>query len=299
LRTLRLFLLILLLSVQSLPARQIDGADSVLPAKNARTSDVAEQIKALHLIDSIPGSANAAYELSLQKFNIVKQKILSKRARYTDDVKYLRYIYRELFQSVLLQYKPFSMLDDALVKGDFDCLSGSLLFALIFEATGHSYTLYETNTHVYLTVQSTSGKEILIESTDPFYGFISGKTAIEVRKAYYKKKHGAATSGDGELSYRSHFDIARPVNLQGMSGLQFYNRAVAAYNAGSYLAAIPLLEKAMRMYPADRNVELMLLTTHQLLQQPDLQHSQRTVVLGLQHKYSRVLEEIAHRSLAE
>lgn len=225
-----------------------------------------------------------------QKADLLKGKLANlfeelgeEKAKHTSDPKLLAAVFGKLFDSYLYNYKALTTFTQTIENKEFDCLTGTLLFALTLENLGFQYAIHETNAHVYLTVKTSEG-EILIETTDRKFGFEKNKHLIAKRKKDYQLQYEQAKEKT-KNAYTSLFKIERQIDLTELIGLQYFNKAVNAYNQKKYEQAITLLKQSMQIYDAERSAELMVLSINQYLQSPDLRADKKEKFLQYQDFY--------------
>ena len=71
-----------------------------------------------------------------------------KRFRYKQEIDFWKHVYYKVHRKYLKTYSSPSTLNDVLVTGNYDCLSGTALYAMIFQALGADYQIIETNYHI-------------------------------------------------------------------------------------------------------------------------------------------------------
>lgn len=169
------------------------------------------------------------------------------------EASFLKKLFKKTHQQFLRHYVVHSDFGDLFQNGNYDCLTATALFATLLDRFEYDYEIYETNYHIFLIVQTQQGK-VLIESTDPIYGFESGEMAIEARLQTYLR----ANEGK-ENTYRYQQDTFRSIEKTKLPGLLLFNQAVNAFNADDVVGAAEKLIVANRIYRAERNVELAAL----------------------------------------
>ena len=153
-------------------------------------------------------------------------------------------------------YEPFGRL---LQEGVYNCVSASALFALLLEDLGYPCQPYETPFHLYLLVEYRPGKKLLLETTDPYAGLVSGKRAVARRVARYSRpdatdwcaKAALCTVAQGEVCPTQ---FSQPINLKELAGLQCVNQAIRYYNRLEFSQARYWLQKAEMLYPTSRRI---------------------------------------------
>jgi hypothetical protein len=115
---------------------------------------------------------------------------------------------------------------------------------------GLPYTIIETNYHIFILTETNRGR-VLLEATDPIYGFSDETTAIEKRIAGYRKNELAEMDPCKDY-YRFSFDLYNEVTLDQLLGLLHYNLAILNYNEGAILKAINHVDQALELYNSPR-----------------------------------------------
>lgn len=207
--------------------------------------------------DILLASSASINESKAQKFrkqvdDFIRQYSHMKQRR--SDMSVIRKVYCHIYRTFLKDYQQYATLGDVFEHGTYDCLSGTILFTYILSALGYEVRAIETNYHVYLKV-ILDKREILIESTDPFYGFIIGKKAIIRREKTYLNAN--IPSPRSIAHFQTRLNIQNKVNLKQLAGLQYYNKAVECFNMGKREKAILYLKKSSYLYHSERQKELL------------------------------------------
>lgn len=156
-------------------------------------------------------------------------------------------------------YENYVTLSDLLEKGKYDCLTGTALYAILLDQLSIPYKIYEFDYHV-LIVARPGQDSVLIESTDPIYGFLDDPEAISAHIAQYLGNgaqttvRGTPVGAKGKDQYSSH--IFNTITLHELAGLQYFNLAIDAYNHGQIVEAEAMLHKAKILYPGRRIEEI-------------------------------------------
>jgi hypothetical protein len=174
---------------------------------------------------------------------------LSNLEKYSDDeterfLKRIFYKTQSAFLHQYEQYAPFSSL--ATYSKEYDCVTGTALYAIILGYFHFEYSIIELDFHTYMLVHL-GDKDILIESTNPKSGFVVENYEIEQLRQKYKTE-------SSEINQRGILDqeVERKINMKELAGLHFYNQAVNEFNQGQYTAAKKLLKAAQNLYDCPR-----------------------------------------------
>lgn len=175
--------------------------------------------------------------------------------RFGKSKKFVKQLFYRTHKYLLDDYQQYASLEDLMENGKYDCVSGSLLFAMILDRYGFDYQIVETSFHVFLTL-SIDNEQILLESTDPFGGFMTDQNEIEVYVGDFKKaaQENKLYLDPVHQKRTSLFNpsIYREINLQQLKGLEYYNSAIYYNNNGALTNALEEVHKASKFYDAER-----------------------------------------------
>ena len=204
-------------------------------------SKVAFYLTRYGLPDASPASAHPV-------LNFVA-KLDSKRSSFKRDSDFLEYLFAKTHQRFLKHYSEYPSFGETLNTGTYNCLTATALYALFLDHFQVDYEITETNYHIFLMAHTEEGN-ILIETTDPTYGFVTNAGEIERRIAEYRDEREAEDSSNPAHQY--DFSLYNTVNLDQMLGLLHYNRSIAAYNDQDLTTSVAELAKAIESYQSPR-----------------------------------------------
>lgn len=188
--------------------------------------------------------------------------------RYKGHPRFLKSLYFRTEMYLLEEYQQYSLLEDVLQEGKFDCVSGSLLLASLLDRFEIPYKIMETSHHVFVIVEQ-GGEEIILESTGGIDGFISGTSEVKNYLSVFgpeKTPNLNLNPKLRELESILNPSIYRQISISQLKGLEHFNRAIFYNNEGNLSAAIEQLDEAKRFYPCDRVIAMdILLKNHRIL----------------------------------
>lgn len=195
-----------------------------------------------------------AQEAGLNAFEdrVARHVDMLRAQRQKDDVQFLFQVYRKTSRAFFGKYQPlveFSQLSG----GVYDCLTATALYTVILNKLKIPYRVYETNYHIFLTVQLPT-REVLIETTDRLSGFITDEREINRIRSKYVQQAPVARTNKTVFEYSMKLDQA--VSNEQLNGLLLFNQAVKAYNDGSWKASDDKLRQSERYYQSARTREL-------------------------------------------
>lgn len=194
----------------------------------------------------------------LSELNTFIEQLQRKRGKYRSERRFLSYFFYKVHRQFLKRYQAHTTLYDLLENGNYDCVTGSALYALLLDALDIPYQVHEFPYHVYLTVTTADRNTIMIESTDPQYGFVVDTTEQAKRYQHYSQVNG---TDDTESYYQYDFTIQATIGLKELAGLSYFNEAVEHYNKQEFQQARQLLRQANKLYTSPRTEAFKTLMT--------------------------------------
>ena len=204
------------------------------------------------------------WDSASSKFNKLRKKLEKDFSKFDKSEKFLKMIFYRSQLHLLYDYNQYASVEELIESGKFDCVSGSLLIASFLDFYGFDFKIIETSYHVFLLVDL-GKRQILLESTDSFNGFISDKEEIAL---YLEEFKSAARNNTFYLNPDQKVinsllkpSIYRTIDLQKLKGLEHFNKAIYYNNQKDLKKALEEAKKAESFYESDR-----ILTLRQLLQ---------------------------------
>ena len=189
------------------------------------------------------------------------KKLEQKQSSFKHTNDFLEFIFNKTHQKFLKNFSEYASFPEMLDNGNYNCLTGTALYALLLDHFDVPYKIIETNYHIFLLAQTDKGS-VLFETTDPANGFVTNSDAIKERIARYRQ-NSIQTAASSKTYYRYNFDLYKEVNLDEVTGLLYYNLSIVAFNAKDINLAIDHLGKALELYQSPRIEEfskIILLT---------------------------------------
>lgn len=181
------------------------------------------------------------------------QKLEKDFLRYGQSEKMVRAIFYRSHQQLFHRYKQYTLDQDALNEGLYDCVSGSLILAALLDHFDISYEIVETSFHVFLEVM-VEGNHLLLEVTDPRSGLIVIPEDKERYLSTYAEELGDARHW--QVGYKespdSLFTVYRKISLRNLMGLQYFNQSIRYFNEGNPLAAYQFSVTALKYHNSER-----------------------------------------------
>ena len=184
---------------------------------------------------------------------------------------FLRLLYYRTHKKFLKQYTAHTSFASLLESGNYDCLSATILYALMLHEFGFDFQIAETDYHIYLIVESGEGR-IMMESTDPLNGFISDEEEINARIREINDRNESLseqylTFQEENRYFSSFFKL---------TGLLYFNASVEEFNNNNIIAAVDQLEKARFYDDAKRFKTFGKFLARELVSNQDIDEDTRT-----------------------
>jgi hypothetical protein len=219
--------------------------------KNAATTHSTDESPLTYYLTLYSGTDQR--EVSQRAVLEFVSRLEHKRESFASDKEFIRYVFRKAQKNFLNSFTEYSSFADLLNKGEYNCLTGTALYAVLLQHFDISYQIIETNYHIFLMAE-TQGGDVLVEATDPINGFVDSPAEIEKRISTYRR-NAIQTNGGSKNFYRFRFDLYEEVTLDQMLGLLYYNQAIKAYNNHHWVEAVSALDKAFALYQSPRMEE--------------------------------------------
>lgn len=204
------------------------------------------------LLSNATGMNEEKEEIYRSEIEEFSRKMRQKQLRKRDEKAFLDKLFYAVQRRFLKEYQPFQSFSALLQNGTYNCLSATALYALLLDELEISYQIYETDYHIFLMLETASGDQVLFETTDPMNGFVDRQEEIDRRIAEIRNDELAENTTPERAYVDFDLQVFRPVSLQQLAGLQYYNQAAYLYNKQQIEEATLALSKGRLLYQAER-----------------------------------------------
>ncbi len=227
-------------------------------------------------------------------FDSFLEKLEKKRTSIKKEKDFVRYVFSKTHQEYLKKYEPYASFSNLFNGGAYNCLTGTILYAVVLNHFDLPYEVIETNYHIFLTVETAQGK-VLLEATDPLNGFVETTREIEKRIGDYKQN--TLTASNSKIRYHQfNFDLYRPVSMEELRGLLYYNKAVDSYNHQKLAESIQYLVQAHELYVSSRTDEFSMILLRAVQQSDwsdELKEKSIKIIYSVGQKNSSVIASLS------
>ncbi len=197
-------------------------------------------------------------KLTIELENYCKE--LSKYDKFSEK-KRVKKIFIETKKRFLKDYSLYSFFPDLSETGYYNCVTGSALFAIIFEELAIPYAVVEIPQHVYI-VAYPNDLRIGVESTNLKDGIYQWSEYSKIRAVSYLIAIGKVTEDEvkvrGADEIINHFYYSyNELTFDDLIGIHFFNRALYHNKSKANVEALEAAQSARDFYPNDRNTYLL------------------------------------------
>ncbi len=193
----------------------------------------------------------------IQKYvDEIKSKIEGKA-----EEKKVKYIYEDVHKTFFKAYKLKNNFNDIFEKGEYNCVSASALYSIIFDMLEIPYQIMESPQHVYVVTYPQTFK-ILIETTSPekgYYQFKSNFIEKYVKTLCDSKliEKSEFEANGADLLFKKYYFSKSGVSLLQLAGIQYSNFAIYNIDDENYEKALPEIITSCFLYPTERNKNIL------------------------------------------
>jgi len=202
-------------------------------------------------------TAKIYYENFESIFDLIAKKKLNNIHTKKDIKKVFQLVHTEFLRN----YKIISHFPAIFSTGTYNCVSASILYALIFNKLGVPYKIFQTPIHVYL-VANPGEESVVIETTNPV--FESDYFSNRYKENYVQTLKSVKMVTENETLYKSIDEIFHEKYFKGVEspfqylhGFEYMNKAINKLQKNKYDNTYELLQKAYFFFP-DQQLKSLL-----------------------------------------
>jgi len=211
----------------------------------------------LNLFLSIDPSMNSETALSYSKiFQNMLNELYDKKIESKKINKKVKETFTKVHNEYLQKYNEVEYLPALFQRGTYNCVSSSIIYAMLFSSLQIPFKVKVTSSHVYL-VANPGPKSILVETTNP--KLQKEEYLQDFKKKYVSYLKSLKVITEQEYKSKSLDEIfeekvknVKPANFDNLIGFQYYNKGLDKYSEDQIEDAYHLLQKAYFFYPSDQ-----------------------------------------------
>ncbi|MCX2744920.1 hypothetical protein OO013_13640 [Mangrovivirga sp. M17] len=171
--------------------------------------------------------------------------------------KSLEKVFFKIHRKVLKEYKKYSEITSTLSNGEYDCVTGTALYAYVYQSLGLKTEIFETPSHVFLVIEA-NGKKYLIESTSPLNGFLEIDKDIKLNTT---NSLGILVADETDALTN---EVINKITIKELAAISLHNKAAKLYLERDYVSAVRTINEALSIYPSARSVYLKKLISRHI-----------------------------------
>ncbi len=217
-----------------------------------------------------------------EKINVTIEEIKSSGVLAKKNSKKVKYIYDLVHKRFLVKYETENRFYEIEKNGNYNCVTATALFAIIFEKLNIPYRIVELPTHVY-PVAYPESDNIRLETTAPLFGFTAYSTEFKTQFVTNLKKQKVIAADDMTVTdelFNKHFFGSETVSLTGLIGIHYMNDALYYQDKEEAVKAHEQMTKAYVLYPCERTEYLLMVTSANRLSDSRLEPLTRAEIIG-------------------
>lgn len=213
--------------------------------------------QSLSLLLATSASMNEQKAASVaQQINTIVASLRSEGLEKKKADKKIKIIYDKVHSQVLKKYELENRFAEIFQTGNYNCVTATALYALVFNQLGIPYQVKEEPTHVYL-ISYPEKENILVETTTPMFGYVTFSEEFKARYVSNLKNQkivGAeeASAGNIDQLFNKYYFKNEKISLTELIGIHYMNDALFLKDHGQWKEGYKQLEKAYLFYPSTR-----------------------------------------------
>lgn len=175
--------------------------------------------------------------------------------------KKIKLIYNEVHDRFLKKYNDNQYFPVIFESGNYNCVSASMVYALVFDSLAIPYKVSASSSHVYL-VANPGENSVVIETTNP--GFEKAIFTGQFKQQYVNYLRSSKLISDNDYRSKSTEEIfeekfkeVKTAKFTNFPGFQYYNKSLINMQDNNMEEALILAQKAYFFYP-DNQVKTLL-----------------------------------------
>jgi tetratricopeptide (TPR) repeat protein len=203
--------------------------------------------------------------------------------------KRVKLVYDQVHSAFLKKYELVNRFSEIFSSGNYNCVTATALYALVFDELQIPYAIQEKPTHVFL-VAYPNQNNILVETTSPLFGYHTYDARY--KETFVNNLKGAKLIGASEASSQSvdelfnkYFFQNENIDLRKLVGIHYMNDGLYKNDEGKLSEAFQQFEKAYLFYPSHRCSFLLTAMAAELLHKEKLKPIERAWLIAKISRY--------------
>lgn len=208
------------------------------------------------------------------------------------EIKKVKITYDYVHKQFLKVYKLKNSFIDIFESGEYNCVSASALYAIVFNKFSIPYQIRETPEHIYLVAYPNSSK-ILIETTAPNKGYYqfnnnfvtSFVTNLYESKTISKEERDSTSASD---LFNKYYYTSESVSLLELSSSQYSNFAIYSIDENDIKNAYQEIKKACFLFQNESNKYILKSTLASLINKSGYDDPENIEILAILCRFNNL-----------
>ncbi|MGC4020738.1 MAG: tetratricopeptide repeat protein [Cyclobacteriaceae bacterium] len=188
--------------------------------------------------------------------------------------KKIKIVYEEVHKGLLKKYELENRFYEIFQTGNYNCVTATAAYAIVFDQLGIPYQIKEEPTHVYL-ISYPEKENILVETTTPLFGYVTFSDEFKSKYVSNLKKQKVIGQDELESSssdqlFNKYYFKKEKITLTELIGIHYMNDALFLKDHDQWREGYNQLEKAYLFYPSSRCKYLLMLFGSQIVSKEKL-----------------------------
>ncbi|CAN5268301.1 hypothetical protein BH09BAC3_BH09BAC3_23490 [soil metagenome] len=198
--------------------------------------------------------------------------------------KKVKAVYDQIHESLLKKYEMENRFHDIFANGNYNCVSATALYALIFEDLNIPYEIKQEPTHVYLLAYP-NANNIVLETTTPLFGYLNFDPTFKENFVSNLKKQKIIGNAESEQKntdelFNIYYFTNEKIDIKKLVGIQYMNDALFKNDHGQIKEAYEQTQKAYFFYPSPRCEYMLINFGSVLINTPGLPPKDRAKLIA-------------------
>lgn len=217
-------------------------------------------------------------------------KYKTKKYQKLKDSKKVKQIYLDVHKSLLDKYDQTKSFSSIFEAGDYQCVTASMLYSLVFSKLGIPFEIKLLPTHTYI-VAFPDDHYILVETTDPKKGTVVFDDRFKVDYINFLREQKLISSEEFENGmieelFDQYYMEPVTINQKQLAGAQYFNLSLVAMANRNFITAYHFMEKSYFLQPSNKNTFLLLYALANALDQLNVSDADYSLYLGKLMRFS-------------
>ena len=224
------------------------------------------------------------YDQINKSFQVLVQKYRSKKYQKLKDPKKVKRIYLDVHESLLDKYDQTKSFSSIFSKGEYQCVTSSMLYSLVFDALDIPYEIKLLPTHTYI-IAYPDDYYVLVETTDPVKGTVVFDDRFKSDYINFLRERKLISKEDYEnVAVEELFDRyymePETISQKQLAAAQYYNLSLVAMAERDFITGSHFMEKAYLLHPGSKNTFMLLFSLANAINQLSITNSDYSKYLG-------------------